>query len=344
MKAAGEHLYRAGRFARKRQEALPAPRPRDRVMTIPAFSRLAAGAWAGIAGLCLPEGQPGALLAAPPEAPRGAMVKLVRASWECFSDTLYVTGLLVPRQEAVVFLDERTKVTEVMAWAGDQVKSGQVLARAVRVVGESAPPAGPTAPAKPANNTISIKAPAAGTVMQTTASIGAGPAPTGQPLFRIIAGGAIELEADVPGPQVPKLKSGQPARIRLENGTELIGRLRRPPAQIDRATQLGRARLSVAQDPLLRTGMFAEATIDASESCGVSVPRDAVLRSSEGTSVQAVRNNMIETRRVRLGLSSADSFEIKDGIEKGDIIVAHAGSSLHDGDVVQVNLSDDTND
>jgi multidrug efflux pump subunit AcrA (membrane-fusion protein) len=293
-------------------------------------------------GLCLLEGQPGALLAAPPEAPRGAVVKLVRASWECFSDTLYVTGLLVPRQEAVVFLDERTKVTEVMAGAGDQVKSGQVLARAVGLVGETAPPA----PAKAANNTIAIKAPAAGTVMQTTASIGAGPAPTGQPLFRIIAGSEIELEADVPGPQVPKLESGQTARIKLKNGTELIGRLRRPPAQIDRATQLGRARLSVPQDPSLRTGMFAEATItiDASHSCGVAVPRDAVLRSSEGTSVQLVRNGIVETKRVQLGLSSVDTYEIKSGIEKSDIIVAHAGSSLHDGDVVQVNLSDDLND
>ena len=90
--------------------------------------------------------------------------------------------------------------------------------------------------------------------------------------------------------------------------------------------------------------MFADATIDASESCGVAVPRDAVLRSSEGTSVQLVRNGIVETRRVQLGLSSVDSDEIKSGIEKGDIIVAHAGSSLHDGDVVQVNLSDDSND
>jgi hypothetical protein len=60
--------------------------------------------------------------------------------------------------------------------------------------------------------------------------------------------------------------------------------------------------------------------------------------------VQVVRNNIVETRRVHLGLSSADSFEINDGIEKGDIIVANAGSSLHDGDPVQTNLIDDTND
>jgi multidrug efflux pump subunit AcrA (membrane-fusion protein) len=304
----------------------------------------AAGAWVGLAGISLLEGQPGAALAAPPESPPGAVVKLVRAGWECFSDTLYVTGLLVPKQEAAVFLDERSRVTEVLAGAGDQVKAGQVLARAVRLFAETTPAAGSSALAKAANNAIAMRAPAAGTVMQTAASIGAGPSPTGQPLFRIIVANEIELEADVPASQVPKLKSGQPARIKLENGIELIGQLRRPPAQIDRATQLGRARLSVAQDPSLRTGMFAEATIDASQSCGVAVPRDAVLRSSEGTSVQVVRNNIVETKRVQLGLSSADSFEINDGIEKGDIVVAHAGSSLHDGDPVQPILTDGTDD
>lgn len=310
-------------------------------MTPSAVLRFAVGAWPGLLGLCMPGFQPGAALAAPPEAPKGAVVKLVRAGWECFSDTLYVTGLLVPRQVAVVFLDERARLTEILAKAGDRVTAGQVLGRAERLWAETA--AGSQGPAKPQSGAFAIKAPVSGTVMApAAASTGAGPSPAVQPLFRIIAGSEIELEADVPAPQVPKLKAGQPARIRLENGTELIGKLRRAPAQIEPATQLGRARLSVAQDPSLRTGMFAEATIDASESCGVAVPQDAVLRSSEGTSVQAIRNGLVETRRVQLGLSSADSVEIKDGIEKGDIIVAHAGSTLHDGDPVQMNLAGET--
>jgi len=313
-------------------------------MTSSSVLRFAAGALAGLAAISLPAGQVGAASDLPPEPPRGALVKLVRATWECFSDTLYVTGLLVPKQEAVVVLDDGARVTEVLAAVGDRVNAGQVLARAVRVSGESASAPGPSTSAKAPSSTIAIKAPAWGTVMQSTAAVRAGPSPAGQPLFRIIVGNEIELEVDVPSVQVPKLKAGQPARIKLEHGTELIGKLRRVPAQIERATQLGRARLSVAQDPSLRTGTFAEATIDASQSCGVAVPRDAVLRSSEGASVQIVRGNIIETRRVRLGLSSAASIEIKNGIEKGDIIVAHAGSSLHDGDLVQTDLTGETID
>jgi multidrug efflux pump subunit AcrA (membrane-fusion protein) len=287
-----------------------------------------------LAGTNLSGSQRGSAFATQPDSSRGAAVKLVRAIKECFSDTIYVTGILVPRQEAAVILDEGSSVTEVLATEGDQVTAGQVLARATRPSPEGASAAGPSTSAKPAFNTITLKAPAAGIVTQSTASVGA-PSPSGGPLFRIMIDNEIELEADVPSIHVPKLKSQETARIKLEDGTELIGQVRLVPAQIDRATQLGRARLSLAQDPSLRIGMFTQATIDASQSCGVAVPRDAILHQTEGTSVQVVRNWIVETRRVRVGLSSDTRFEISEGLKEGDIVVANAGTSLHDGDLVQ---------
>jgi multidrug efflux pump subunit AcrA (membrane-fusion protein) len=279
--------------------------------------------------------QRGTAFAAQPNSSGGAMVKLVRATKECFSDTLYVTGILVPRQQAVVTLDLGSRVTEVLASEGDQVNVGQVLARATRQSSEGPSAARAPASAKPTSNTITLTAPSAGLVTQSTASVGAVASPRGEPLFRIMIDNEIELEADVPSIHVPKLKSGETARIKLEDGTELIGQVRLVPAQIDQTTQLGGARLSVAQDPSLRVGMFTRATIDASQSCGVAVPRDAIFHQTEGTSVQVVRNRTVETRRVRVGLSSDTSFEINEGLKEGDIVVANAGTSLHDGDQVQ---------
>ena len=278
--------------------------------------------------------------AAPPEFGGGVIVKLVRATKECFSDTIYVSGILVPRQEAVVSLDEGTRVTEILAASGDLVKTGQVLARGTRLVpGTSA--TGASASTKLASNTVTLKAPASGVVTKSAATVGTVLSPRGEPLFRIMVDNEIELEADVPGIHVPKLKPEETARIKLEDGTELIGQVRLVPAQIDRTTQLGRARLSVAQAPSLRIGMFTEATIDASQSCGVAVPREAILNQTEGTSVQVVRGQMVETRRVRVGLSSDTSFEISEGLNEGDIVVANAGTSLHDGDRVQTILVDE---
>ncbi len=272
----------------------------------------------------------GAVLAAP-DSPAGVMVKVVHAGRECFSDTIFVTGILVPRQEAIVILGEGSRVTEVLAKEGDQVTAGQALARAV-----------PPASAKPSGNIVMLRAPAPGVVIQSTASSAAGPPSAAGPLFRIMIDNEIELEIDLPGTQVPKLKTQQMARIKLENGSELIGHVRLVPAQVDRITQLARARLSIPQDQSLRVGMFAEATIDASQSCGIAVPRAAIFHTTDGTSVQVVRNGTVETRPVRVGLSSNSNFEIDDGLDEGDIVVANAGASLHNGDLVQMSFEDKT--
>jgi multidrug efflux pump subunit AcrA (membrane-fusion protein) len=298
--------------------------------------RIAAVVKLGVAAACLPgmsllAFSRGTASAAPPDSPPGVMVKVVHANRECFSDTVYVTGVVVPRQEAIVILEGAARVTEVLANQGDQVTLGQVLARAAL-----------PASAKTSANTIPVRSPAAGVVIQSNASVGAGPSPGGGPLFRIIIDNEIEVETDLPGTKVPKLKPQQMARIKLENGSELIGHVRLVPAEIDRITQLARARLSVAQDPSLRVGMFTEAAIDASQSCGIAVPRAAILHTTDGTSVQVVRNGSVEMRRVRVGLSSDTSFEIDDGLKEGDIVVAHAGTSLHDGDLVQPSFEDET--
>jgi multidrug efflux pump subunit AcrA (membrane-fusion protein) len=130
--------------------------------------------------------------------------------------------------------------------------------------------------------------------------------------------------------------------VEIESGQELSGSIRLVPASIDQRTQLGRARLSLDKHPALRFGMFARATIDASRSCGLSVPRSAVQYRTEGASVQMVRENIIETRRVQLGFHSDYDMEIRSGLSEGNLVVANAGSSLRDGDKVKPVLADAT--
>ena len=178
-------------------------------------------------------------------------------------------------------------------------------------------------------------------VIRSAALVGAmASAMPGEPLFRIAVDGEIELEVEVPSVHVPVLASGQTARVEVESGQEFSGSIRLVPAAIDQRTQLGRARLSLDKHPALRFGMFARATIDASRSCGLSVPRSAVQYRTEGASVQMVRENVIETRRVQLGFHSDYDMEIRDGLREGSLVVANAGSSLRDGDKVKPVLAD----
>jgi multidrug efflux pump subunit AcrA (membrane-fusion protein) len=277
---------------------------------------------------------------APPQSP-SAMVIVARAVSACFSDTIRVTGFLVPREEALVTLDaEGYRIAEILAVEGDRVTAGEQLVRLTRQSGDpeplgSARAAAASAQAAPA--TMILRAPAAGLITRSSAMVGATALPRAEPLFRIMIDGEIELEVEVPSVHVPKLRrdANQTARIDVDNGVELGARVRVVPQEIDRQTQLGRARLALERAPSLRVGMFSRAAIDASRSCGIAVPRSAVSYRADGTTVQVVNGTKIETRQVRIGLLSDSSVEIRDGLKEGDIVVANAGASLRDGDLVK---------
>jgi multidrug efflux pump subunit AcrA (membrane-fusion protein) len=141
----------------------------------------------------------------------------------------------------------------------------------------------------------------------------------------------------VPNVHVLKLTRGATARITIDGGPEVSGRVRIVAPEIDRRTQLGKARLSIPRNPEIKVGMFARATIDANRSCGVSIPKSALDHST----VQIIKNNIVETRKVEVGLFSDTDIEIREGIKEGEIVVANAGTSLHDGDKVKTIFPDE---
>jgi multidrug efflux pump subunit AcrA (membrane-fusion protein) len=268
---------------------------------------------------------------AQPDAKAGAVVVVVKATTACFSDMIRVAGYLVPRRMAVVNVEsDGYKVAEVMVAEGDQVSVGQALARLTRQV-----PEGAAGAVRPAAGSIALRAPAAGLVTRSTARLREMASPQTEPLFHILVDNEVELEAEIPSIHMAKLRSGEIARVSISGGTERVGKVRLVAADIDQKSQLGKVRVAVGIDASLRIGMFGRATIDAKRSCGVAIPRNAVDRGIEGTSVRVVRDRTVEMRRVVVGLLSEDSIEIRHGLNEGDIVVANAGTSLHDGDKIR---------
>jgi multidrug efflux pump subunit AcrA (membrane-fusion protein) len=311
-----------------------------------ALARAALAAGVGVAALSCTEGRA--------QAP-GVSAVVVKAVNGCFASAIRFTGLVVPRAEAIVNLNiDGYQISEVPVAEGEMVTAGQVLAKLTRLsngapagaAGSQGQAGAAAAPQQPA--TMALTAPVAGLVSKNTAKIGAVavaiplPPPMGpEPLFRIIANNELEIEADVPSVQLPKLKPDELARVRLENGRDLSSRVRIVLPEIDRNTQLGKVRLTVDNGPAIRAGMFARGTIDASHSCGVSIPRSAVQYQTEGTTVQVVRDTTVETRRVRLDLFSDTDIEVLDGVKEGELVIANAGTSLHDGDQVKPMFADE---
>ena len=266
------------------------------------------------------------------QAPGQALVLVAKSTNACFSDLVRVTGFVVPRREAVVGADqEGSKVTDLYVREGDTVGDNQELARL------SAPPQQPGAPARPSQGPISLRAPAAGLITEVKTIVGAPASPQAGPMFRIAVNNELELDAQVPAVHMLKLNPGATVRISRDDAPDLTGRVRLVGPEIDRSNQLGHIRISLTNNPSLKVGMFARASIDAKRSCGVAVPRTAI----DHLTVQVVKGNTVETRNVRVGLTSDTSVEILEGLDVGEIVVADAGSSLHDGDQIKTMFAED---
>ena len=285
--------------------------------------KLAAGLFFGVTLATLGVMSP-SLAASDTEPSAGALVTVVRATNACFSEMVRVTGFIVARQEAVVSPDsEGSLVTDVLVREGDTVALNQELARL------TPPPGGKSG--------STLRAPAAGLITQVRTVAGAPASPQAGPMFRIAVNNEVELAAEVPSVHVLKLNPGASARVSRADGPDLVGRVRLVSPEIDRKTQMGHVRLSLSADPSLRIGMFARASIDAKRSCGVAIPRSAV----EHLTVQVVNGDIVEKRRVRIGLTSDTAVEILEGLKAGETVVADAGTSLHDGDRVKAIFTDD---
>src|SRR5438034_8248107 len=267
----------------------------------------------------------------PKDTPSQALVIVTKSTNACFSDMVRVTGFIVPRREAQVGVDqEGSRVTDLFVREGDTVTENQELARL------TAPPPQPGAPGG-RQGPISLRTPAAGLVTEVRTAVGAPASPQAGPMFRIAVNNEIELEAEVPSAHLLKLNPGATVRISRDDAPDVVGKVRQISPQIDRTTQLGKVRISLNNNPSLKVGMFARANIDAKRSCGVAVPHTAIDRLT----VQVVKGNTIETRKVRVGLSSETSTEILEGLDVGEIVVADAGTSLHDGDQIKTMFAEE---
>ncbi len=181
-----------------------------------------------------------------------------------------------------------------------------------------------------------VKAPRAGIISRRTARIGALASGQGEPMFRIIADGEIELDANVIEADLTRIAPDQTATITVAGADNVDGRVRLVSPEVNRATRLGTVKIFIGDRPDLRIGAFARADILTREGFGVTVPAAALQYSPDSvTSVLLVRGGKVEYRAVKTGLRNGDVVEITFGLADGDLVVAKAGTFLRDGDRVR---------
>ena len=180
-----------------------------------------------------------------------------------------------------------------------------------------------------------IRAPADGLVSRRNAKIGSYASGVADAMFRIVAKGELELDAEVPEMRLGALRPGQTALVEAAGSPPVTGSLRLVSPEVDRMSRLGRVRIFIGDKPDLRVGAFARARIETAKSSGLAIPLSAVLYGADGPVVQVVVDGHIATRRVRLGLAQGNLIEIREGLKSGEYVVARSGTFLRDGDAVR---------
>jgi RND family efflux transporter MFP subunit len=180
-----------------------------------------------------------------------------------------------------------------------------------------------------------VVAPADGIISRRMARIGGYAAGAAEPMFRIVANGEVELDAEVTETRMPAVRIGQPARVEITGLGTIAGTIRLVSPEVDKSTRLGRVRIFLGDNPALRVGAFARGSIETARGSGLAVPASAILYGPDGASVQVVRANRVETRRIKTGLAANALTEVREGLNEGDVVVARSGTFLRDGDAVR---------
>lgn len=190
-----------------------------------------------------------------------------------------------------------------------------------------------------------IKAPTAGEIVERNALQGAIASAAGMPMFVLVRDGRLELVADVAEADVGLLRPGMVAWLRGPGMDQPVeGKIRLVEPAIDRATRLGRVRISIDAAAPAMNGAFMEADIIVTSRDGLSVPVTAVTAQAEGSTVMRVVDGVVESVPVETGIRDGALVEIRRGLAAGDLVVTKAAAFVRAGDhVLPVPAADKTN-
>jgi HlyD family secretion protein len=181
-----------------------------------------------------------------------------------------------------------------------------------------------------------VRAPVSGLVSRRSANLGATASSSGEPLFRIIVDGAIDLEADAPEQSLVRFAIGMPATLRLPGVADPVeGRVRLISEEVDKASRTGKVRIALSDVSHARIGAFASGEVELVRRDGVGAPASALRRDGDVARLYVVRDGRVEERRVTPGVVDGDMVEIRDGVTAGESVVARAAAFLRPGDRVR---------
>jgi RND family efflux transporter MFP subunit len=183
---------------------------------------------------------------------------------------------------------------------------------------------------------LDIRAPTGGLVLSRSVEVGQVVGAGAGPLFRIAAGGEMEMRAEVPQQDLAAITVGMPASVTpIGLDRSFSGAVWQVAPVIDPQSRQGAVRIAIPYDRAIKPGGFAEARIGAGGTTAPLLPQSAVLSDAKGTYVYVInRKNEVERRDVRVGAVTDAGVTIAQGLSGQEAVVVSAGPFLNPGQKV----------
>ncbi len=185
-------------------------------------------------------------------------------------------------------------------------------------------------------NRLAIRAPEAGLVLQRSVEPGQIVSPGSGALYRIAAGGQMELRAQVAEQDLPGLAVGQAATVTPVGSTNrYAGSVWLLEPVIDPVNRQGVARIALPTAGELRAGGFATVVVEGAQAQRPRLPQSAVMSDREGNFVLVVgADNVVKRTPVTTGAITPEGVVILSGLTGSEKVVQSAGAFLHSGEKV----------
>ncbi|MDX2251993.1 MAG: efflux RND transporter periplasmic adaptor subunit, partial [Nitrospira sp.] len=178
---------------------------------------------------------------------------------------------------------------------------------------------------------VFLREPVSGEIIERNATVGE-VVDSSKTLLTVADLSTVWVRADFPEQQAGRLRTGLEVEVKVSAYPETVfrGTVTYVGAMIDSATRTVTARSKLPNpDRRLRPEMFAEVTLLTQEQPILAVPRTALQQVGSRTMVFVVRGpRRFEWLEVKLGVSSHEYVEIKDGLTEGDEVVTEGSYAL----------------
>lgn len=162
------------------------------------------------------------------------------------------------------------------------------------------------------------------------------------PIAFVVNDSKVKINLDIPEKYLPRVSLSQEAKIKVDSwpDDEFLGVVTKISPVVDLSSRTAPVELTVDNpNGRLKSGMFAKVSIIIQKQSNTpAVIKEAIMGRDSNTYVFVIDGHKARLQQVSLGIREGSYYEVKSGLNEGDLVVIMGQQRLFDGSLVDVEV------